>query len=133
MVGVRLVLLHAVVSERSCRECQDWLYTDKPGEFASKPFEHGGRKIPRPKGTKTPCYMCPKQPPDVPEGERCPETAIELSERNWRAWSHYRECRAVGHFPDDPIVRRNASIIRSAEELVELTVRARLAGASGGR
>ena len=38
---------------------------------------------------------------------------------NELAYEHYRECRAVGEFPDDPIVRRNAVIIRSVEDEIE--------------
>jgi hypothetical protein len=54
----------------------------------------------------------------VPRGARGPRPAeaVELSDRNWLAWQHYRECRAIGRFPDDPIVRRNAAIIRDVED-----------------
>ena len=38
--------------------------------------------------------------------------AQELSERNRKAYQHWQECRAVGKFPDDPIVRRNAAIFQ---------------------
>ena len=34
-----------------------------------------------------------------------------MTDRNWRAYVHYLECKAVGHFPNDPIVRRNAVTI----------------------
>jgi hypothetical protein len=40
-----------------------------------------------------------------------------LSPRNESALQHYRECRAVGCFPDDPIVRANAAIVRAWEDL----------------
>ena len=29
-----------------------------------------------------------------------------------QAYIHYLECKAVGNFPDDPIVRRNARLIQ---------------------
>jgi hypothetical protein len=45
-----------------------------------------------------------------------PEHPRTLSEANQRCYEHYRECRAVGRFPDDPIVRRNAAIIREIED-----------------
>ena len=35
------------------------------------------------------------------------------------AYRHYMECKAVGRFPDDPIVRRNAGIIRRIEDAQE--------------
>jgi hypothetical protein len=63
--------------------------------------------------------MCPKQPPDLSEELRTPFTAQELTEENWRAYLHYQECRAVNHFPDDPIVRRDSLIIRQAEDHAE--------------
>jgi len=45
-----------------------------------------------------------------------PENSIELSQKNLQAWHHYQECRAVGNFPDDPIVRRNAALIKRIED-----------------
>jgi hypothetical protein len=50
-----------------------------------------------------------------------------LSGRNLRAYVHYRECRAVGRFPDDAIVRKNARLIRDAEEMAGRHERVRLA------
>jgi hypothetical protein len=75
----------------------------------------------RPPGTPTPCHMCPKVPRGaVPRGVQArPEHAIELSRRNAQAYWHYLECKATGRFPDDPIVRRNAALIRLVEEEVE--------------
>lgn len=35
------------------------------------------------------------------------------------AYRHYMTCRAVGKFPDDPIVGRHAMFIRSVEDVVE--------------
>lgn len=72
----------------------------------------------------TPCHECPKIPAGEPKERR---HAIELSDRNKAAWQHWRECRAVGVFPDDPIVRRNAAILQSVQDelstepLVQLT------------
>lgn len=82
-------------------------------------MERGGRPVPRPLGTVTPCGYCPKQPPTVPPAARTPDTAEELSERNWVAYQHYLECRAVGVFPDDPLARRNAAVIAQAERAAE--------------
>ena len=39
-----------------------------------------------------------------------------LSPENEQVWEHYRECRAVGQFPDDPLVRRHAALIRETED-----------------
>jgi len=75
----------------------------------------GEKPIPRDPGERLPCFKCPRC-----EGEeKRPNSNADLSERNWRAYQHYRECRAVGRFPDDPIVRQNASLIRMVEDAVE--------------
>jgi hypothetical protein len=50
---------------------------------------------------------------------RTPQFAVELSPRNRRAWQHYEQCRAVGQFPDDPIVRRNAAICASVLQSIQ--------------
>lgn len=45
-----------------------------------------------------------------------PENQKVLSEENRQCYEHYLECVAVGEFPDDSVVRRNAVVIR---ELIE--------------
>lgn len=45
-----------------------------------------------------------------------PEAGHELNERNTLAYLHYMECRATGSFPDDPVVRYHAAIIRNVED-----------------
>lgn len=89
-------------------------------------MERYGTKVPRPRGVGTPCSYCPKQPDDIPERERTPSTAIELSEQNTLAYIHYLECRAVSDFPKDDIVRRNAAIIREAQLAAERIERIKL-------
>ena len=42
-----------------------------------------------------------------------------LSAENRQCYRHYLECKAVGDFPKDWTVRRNAAIIRRIEEDVE--------------
>ncbi len=90
---------------RSCSDCVKWVFDD-----GGKVSMRAGLPVLRPKGSPTPCQKCPKIPASVPEKIR--ENAIELSDKNAQAWQHYLECRAVGAFPDDPIVRRNARILR---------------------
>ena len=54
-----------------------------------------------------------------------PENQNSLSPRNNLAYQHYLRCRAVGRFPDDPMVAYNAKIISevlaqcSAEQLAK--------------
>lgn len=97
-----------------------------------------GRDRPRPPGLPTPCSTCPKV--DASPGERrtlpvveLRARAVELTPQNWQAFEHDRECRAVGRWPNDPVVRRNAAIIAEEREsherrelqrpLLELVVR----------
>jgi hypothetical protein len=44
---------------------------------------------------------------------------VELDERGWRCWQHFKEMRAVGFQVDDvrdALVREHAAIFREAEE-----------------
>lgn len=114
---MRLVLLHPEVAARSCRDCQSYLYLDKgPGQFGAEPLTRGGRPVKRQPGQKTPCFWCPKIPPG--DGPR-PENAAELTPENLAALRHHRECAAVGSFPDDAVVRRNAALIADADRAAD--------------
>lgn len=111
--------MHPHLAGRPCSDCRKWVYPDKPGDFAERAAERGGRPVDRVPGQRPPCSYCPKQPISVPEWERTPDTAVELSDKNWRAYWHHLECAAVGAFPDDDIVRRNAAVIKRVEQDVE--------------
>ena len=50
-----------------------------------------------------------------------PEKQRSLNPENQLCYEHYRECKAVGQFPDDPVVRRNAGLIRDVEDRFERT------------
>lgn len=96
---------------RSCADCRKYVYNED-GSIARR---GENREIPvlRLPMQPTPCEKCPK----IPEGlAKIHQNAMELSERNRRAFDHYLECRAVGMFPDDEIVRRNAANIRQAHD-----------------
>lgn len=89
-----------------------WWYGED-GEVLTR----GGKPLPRPKGKGPPCGSCPK----VPAGTESPgpEKAVELTAELRECYRFYRECRAVGAFPADPIVRWAAAVIRSAEDHCE--------------
>lgn len=124
MMGVRLVLLYPEVAGRDCEDCKKWVYEDSPDAMAEGPMEFppgSGKpnpRIPLPQfGPR--CDWCPKVPKGDPPK---PESAVELSAKNWRAYRHYLECRAIGTFgaaADDPIVRRNAMLIKRVQEEAE--------------
>ena len=75
-------------------------------------------------GEMTPCHDCEKVPERVfdEKGIEIPKNpatvkklrghAVEMTPIIAKAWQHYLECRAVGSFPDDPIVRQNAALFR---------------------
>jgi hypothetical protein len=45
-----------------------------------------------------------------------PSNAVEWTDRSWRTWRFHQRCKAVGDWPDDAIVRRNAALIESTLE-----------------
>ena len=73
---------------------------------------HRGQPLPRPHGTYPPCHYgrCKKGSPD---------DFKTLLPKNWEAYSHYLECKATGHFPDDEIVKKNARVIYEVEQLID--------------
>lgn len=114
---MRLLLLYPEVARRSCDDCRTWLYNDRGGEFGERMERKRGSGIylRRPVNSPTPCYDCPKIPPEVPIRWT---SAVELTDQTRQAYQFYCECKAVGHFPDDPIVRLCASTIRRVEDSV---------------
>lgn len=98
------------VAYRSCDDCQKWEYDEKTGqrlEDRRLPTLYVLRRGP------TPC----RTPDGCPKGT--PEDSKALTFQNWLAYRHYLECKAVGNFPDDPIVKQNAGIIREVEDLYQ--------------
>ena len=110
---MQLLLLHPEVAFISCEHCQKYVYDITTGRAEEWPPGSGMRQE-RPKGTTSPCVGNPKACPKV-----SPDSGYELSDRNIQCFTHYRECRAIGEFPDDPLVRFHAGIIRSVEDDAE--------------
>jgi hypothetical protein len=116
-----LILAHAAVAARSCADCKRYVYNDGPGEDHSqvlRPDRHGRRTLPmaRPVGQPTPCWTCPK----VPAGaDPVPDSAREFTPQLWRTWMHNRGCKAVGRWPDDPIVVEHAREVAEVEAAIE--------------
>ncbi len=75
-------------------------------------------------------------PPMCRRSEGCPKGTPEkpktMNEANELCYEHYRECKAVGQFPDDPVVRRNAAQIAEVLEMWERYERIELANRSLG-
>lgn len=101
---------------RPCDLCLKFIYDHKSGRID---LDKDGKPKPRVPGVKLPCQVSEGMAYDVRQracAKISPESRLSLNERNQQAYEHYRQCRAVGQFPDDPIVRRNAAIIRALED-----------------
>lgn len=109
-------MLHPQVAFRDCQHCQAFLYDEQTG----KPNDRRGLPIARPDTIPPPCRTSTGCPKGTPEESR------ELSAKNWQAYEHYKECRAVGQFPDDPVVRQNARLIADIEHRYEQGRQSRL-------
>lgn len=99
---------------RDCKHCWKYIYqeTDQDeGEQKDDVVTHNGAPMERQSGGP-PCVWdeCQKGHIDRPR---------VLSPRNLAVYRHYLECKATISFPDDPIVRRNARIIRHVEDEIE--------------
>lgn len=68
----------------------------------------------RPKGTFPPCGYGPTR---CPKGS--PTAGREWTTANRLAYQHFLECKAVGQFPDDAVVRRNAGMIQRIMDQIE--------------
>lgn len=101
---------------RTCADCASFMYEDN----GKKKLMRGTDKPwPRPLGVVTPCHKCPKVPDDAPKdrhGHKHRRYAVEITDKTWATIQHYDECEAVGQFPDDAIVRRNAAIIKRVRD-----------------
>jgi len=104
-LGIRFTIAHPELARRDCGDCLEHVYDESTG----RPALHLGRPVRRPEGTAPPCRLpqvgCPKGTPEEPR---------TLTVQNQCAWLFDLECRAVGRYPDDAIVARNAAIIRAA-------------------
>lgn len=80
--------------------------------------------IPSPRVSKlTPCLFCAKVPAWAKQAcdvAHARAHADELSADHRKALAHYNRCKAVGRFPDDPVVGWYAGVFRELED--ELSV-----------
>lgn len=101
--GVRLAILNPRLDKRSCDDCQKWWYSEETGQ----PVTAGGLPVLR----TTEALMCQTE---TGCAAGLPDKQNRLTLHNREAWHHFQLCEATGTFPDDPIVRRNALVIRQA-------------------
>lgn len=78
----------------------------------------------RPEGTRTPCHLCPKIPDRLDGQAKKRVDAADLLPRHLTAFEHYQRCKAVGRFPVDELVERNAGLFARAVAWADRTQRA---------
>lgn len=103
--GVRVAILHPEW-DFSCAACRK--YSPVPDRRTGLPVLRGPRE-------PTPCHKCEKVPAAVRASgaglEVMRSSAADLTPRLRKAWDFYRKCRAVGRFPDDPLVTWCAAVL----------------------
>ena len=113
-----LLLTHRNVAVRDCNHCKKWMYNEETGEVET----HRGQPLER--NGKPPCEILVNGKSGCPKGS--PTAGIALSDKNLQAFIFHRQCKAVGFFPNDPIVIRNAGIIQSIVEAADKQENAQL-------
>lgn len=73
----------------------------------------------RPPESETPCFKCAKQPGSLKMQERSRIHGGDVTPKSMKTFRHYRQCKAVGSFPHDPIVGRNAVVISDMIDVIE--------------
>lgn len=105
--GMQLMLADPLLAIRPCSLCQKWWFDQETGKVVNI----GGQNIRRPKHSLPACRT------EAGCGKGTPENSRAFSERNQKAFEHWREWRSVGcPAPQDGIVRRNWMVF---ETLVE--------------
>lgn len=115
--GVRLAMESPLLDRRSCADCLKWWFNEESGAIERVEGVNALRPVEAPPMCRT-NDGCPVGSPENPQ---------RLTARNRAAFDHFRHCEAVNVWPDDPIVARNALIIRRTREEV-LRDQRRLAG-----
>ena len=108
-----MVAIHHPAWDRSCEACVKYL----PKEDGTYLRDRLTLQLLERTREPTPCHKCPKVPLAVrTSGVACEvmrESACDLTDRDRKAWAFYRKCRAVGRFPEDPVVEWYSEILRA--------------------
>lgn len=110
-----LLLHEPQIARRPCHVCERYDFDEKTGEIIKG---DDGEPLERPAPDKNfpfgyaPCriHQAGKVDQGCPKGT--PEESAALTPTNELALEHYQQCRAINKFPDDPIVRLCAQVIR---------------------
>lgn len=123
-LAVRMIAEGSKYLGRTCADCLSYQWGDDGVEGITKTsrkkyrsviacLDAGAKPRKRVPLTMTPCFECPKVREYKPKSYYY---ADEITETTWQTIQHFDECDAVGQFPDCPIVRRNAALIRRVRE-----------------
>jgi len=114
-MGVKLLLFHSRLAERTCTLCRAWLYDE-----AHRPIMRLGRRVSRPPASPTPCWQCPKQSPTVAAGFERDRAKIERTlESYFRVRATAGQCLAPLGGADRLLARHLAlvdAIVRRHEQ-----------------
>lgn len=102
--GVLLEKQNPQIAKRSCTDCKKFWFNETSGQIIK--VNSTGENMLRVGPT-----LCESEE-GCPKGT--PEQSKALSKNNRWAYLHYLECKAVGSFPDDSVVRSNAVTIERA-------------------
>lgn len=112
---MRVALLHPEWA-RPCDVCEKYVIASDGAAVRDK---RTGLPMLRPAGVPTPCGTCEKVPAwarkAIPDVSELRKLAVEMTPQNRAAWRFYRECRATGSFPSDPLVRWYAALLHDLE------------------
>lgn len=111
------MLRYPGVASIPCSQCKESWYDFIGDELVVS--KRNGVELPRPKGSKPPCWKCPKLSPEDQRNDPVPERAIEFSEAGQKAWFYFNEIRCGFPPHNDPLTRRLCGQLLMVEKAVE--------------
>jgi len=108
--GVIFESRYPQLAKRSCDDCRKWWFRGNSLEIL-KSATTGERLL---RHGEVACESGIE--PGCPKGRYDNQRGLNVANK-W-AFAHWKECVAIGHFPDDPIVKQNAVIIQRALSIV---------------
>jgi hypothetical protein len=109
-----LLVRHPKIAAMDCRLCEKYIVNDlwdfeigRDGHLEERLQDCGPSFL---AACRDPRRGCPKGSPEQPK---------TLSPANQICFEHFKECSAVGQFPDDSVVKRNAAAIREVLDSVK--------------
>ena len=109
---MKLLVFHPQLLGRSCHDCQQWLFDERHQKVL-----RAGKCVPRPPGSPTPCWKCPKKNPEhgarleraLPQAARCLDLYYQVQGSAGACLSPAER--------GDAIVRRNLGIAHAVLEI----------------